>query len=106
EVERALSTVRTLGFELPPRDDGRLAICRPAHNNQVRIPFDGLRYVVVHPGASVPARAWAPHRSAELVRALVDSGCAVAVTGSPAETEIAAAVAGPPDPAIANLAGT
>ena len=39
------------------------------------------RYVVVHPGASVPARAWAPERHAALVDALVGGGRRVVVTG-------------------------
>jgi ADP-heptose:LPS heptosyltransferase len=50
--------------------------------------------VVVHPGASVPARAWAPERNAELVEALVDRGYEVVVTGGPRERELTARVAG------------
>jgi ADP-heptose:LPS heptosyltransferase len=51
-------------------------------------------YVVVHPGASVPARAWEPERSAELVAALAARGRRVVVTGSPAEEDLTAFVAG------------
>src|SRR5215218_8304234 len=56
EVERSLSLVAAMGFPLPPGDGGTLAVRRPLP--AVR-PFDGT-YVVVHPGASVPARRWWP----------------------------------------------
>jgi len=89
EPERALSLARAAGFDLPPEDDGRLAVRRPlppvAHEPG---------YVVVHPGASVPARAWPAQRCAEAVTALADEGHRVLVTGSPAERELTAAVAG------------
>jgi ADP-heptose:LPS heptosyltransferase len=87
EVERALSLAREAGFELPSGDDGRLA---------VRHPGSGERgsYVVVHPGASVPARAWSPERNARLVEALAARGEEVLVTGAPSEAELTAGVAG------------
>jgi ADP-heptose:LPS heptosyltransferase len=92
EVERSLDLVRAAGFALPPADDGALRVRadRPA-----RVP-DGLpaAYVVVHPGASVPARAWAPERNAALVEALAASGRDVVVTGGPGERELTARVAG------------
>lgn len=88
EVERSLSLMRTMGHELPPGDDGALSVLHP----RTEPPF-GDRYVVVHPGASVPARAWAPERHAELVQALVAQGRNVAVTGSPRERELTARVA-------------
>jgi ADP-heptose:LPS heptosyltransferase len=59
----------------------------------------------VHPGASVPARAWAPNRHRALVAALADAGRAVVVTGAPAERELAAHVAGPPRPEVTDLGG-
>ncbi|TKJ29815.1 glycosyltransferase family 9 protein [Blastococcus sp. CCUG 61487] len=89
EPERALSLARAAGFDLPPSDGGRLAVRRPlpaiAHEPG---------YVVVHPGASVPARAWPPERCAEAVEALADAGHRVLVTGGPAERELTAFVAG------------
>lgn len=89
EPERALSLARAAGFELPPGDDGRLAVRRPlppvSHEPG---------YVVLHPGASVPARAWPADRSAEAVAALADAGHRVLVTGGPGERELTAAVAG------------
>lgn len=89
EPERALSLARAAGFGLPDGDDGRLAVRRPlpavAHEPG---------YVVLHPGASVPARAWPTERCAEAVEALTDAGHRVLVTGGPAERELTAAVAG------------
>jgi ADP-heptose:LPS heptosyltransferase len=89
EVERSLSLVATLGYELPPGDDRALRVERPG-----AAPLGEGGYVVVHPGASVPARAWAPERSAALVRALVAAGHRVAVTGASSERALTARVAG------------
>jgi ADP-heptose:LPS heptosyltransferase len=88
EVERSLSLVATLGYALPDGDDGALRVERPGN-----APL-GDGYVVVHPGASVPARAWAPERNAELVRALAADGRRVVVTGGPGERALTALVAG------------
>jgi len=88
EVERALGVVAALGMGLPPGDDGRLAVRR----SHADVP--GERYVVVHPGASVPARAWSPERNAALVTALAAEGRTVLVTGGPGETELTQRVAG------------
>ena len=52
-------------------------------------------YVVVHPGASVPARAPGPAWATALVTALLHRGYRVVVTGGPAERELTAAVAAP-----------
>jgi ADP-heptose:LPS heptosyltransferase len=89
ESDRALGVAAALGCTLPPADDGRLRVCADAP--PAALP---RRYVVVHPGASVPARAWAPGRHAALVALLVDAGRAVVVTGGPAERDLTAAVAG------------
>jgi ADP-heptose:LPS heptosyltransferase len=68
-------------------------------------PFGGEPYVVVHPGASVPARAWAPERHRELVAALAGAGRNIAVTGAPGERELTALVAGAPRPEVRDLGG-
>jgi ADP-heptose:LPS heptosyltransferase len=88
EVERSLSLVATLGYALPAGDDRALRVHRPG-----AAPL-GRGYVVVHPGASVPARAWAPERNAALVRALAAEGRRVVVTGGPGERALTALVAG------------
>jgi ADP-heptose:LPS heptosyltransferase len=100
EVERALDLVRTVGFDLPPGDDGALRIERGGER-----PDSRRGYVVVHPGASVPARAWEPGRCAELVGALAAQGRSVAVTGGPSERSLTALVAGPPRPEVVDLGG-
>jgi ADP-heptose:LPS heptosyltransferase len=102
EVERSLSLVAELGYALPPGDGGRLAIRRA--NEGLEPPLEPP-YVVVHPGASVPARAWPPERHAALVDALVEAGMRVAVTGGFGERALTAAVAGPPRPEVSDLGG-
>lgn len=92
EAERALSLALAAGFPLPPGDDGRLAVRHPLPDVASLVP--PAPYVVVHPGASVPARAWPAHRCAEAVAALVDAGWRVVVTGGPAERALTARVAG------------
>ena len=91
EVERNLSLVATLGYALPPADAGRLAVCVPARARG-SVPFD-RPYVVVHPGASVPARSWALESNRATVDALVNEGWAVAVTGGPDDADLTRAVA-------------
>lgn len=99
EVERALSLARAAGYEPPPHDEGRLAM-RVAECNPVahRAP-----YVVVHPGATVPARAWDPRANRELVAALAARGETVIVTGGAGERELCAYVTG--ETHAVNLAG-
>lgn len=98
EVERGLSLAAASGFRLPPGDDGRLAVRRSSDAARsagaLLAPLEGQPYIVVHPGASVPARAWDPARSAALVDALSASGWGVVVTGGPGEQALAALVAG------------
>ncbi|MGE0878861.1 MAG: glycosyltransferase family 9 protein [Acidimicrobiia bacterium] len=90
EVIQSLSVARAAGFELPAHDDGRLRL-RPEVTTG---DLDLGRYVVVHPGASVPARAL-PFRAAhDSVPALVDRGWHVVVTGGATEVDTCRAVAG------------
>jgi ADP-heptose:LPS heptosyltransferase len=88
EVRRGLAVVAALGLTPAPGDEGALAVRRVARW------ADPGPYVVVHPGASVPARAWSPERNAALVQALVLAGRRVLVTGGPAETGLTQVVAG------------
>jgi ADP-heptose:LPS heptosyltransferase len=102
EVERSLSLVGTLGYRLPEDDDGRLAVMRQPDS---AAPAGDPPYVVVHPGASVPARTWPAERHAALVEALGDRGRRVVVTGGPGETGLTAFVAGPERPGVLDLGG-
>lgn len=90
EVERGLSLAAAAGYQLPAGDDRRLRIERGAPPD----PALPDRYVVVHPGASVPARAWSPEGNAELVDALASLGRQVVVTGGASERDLVARVAG------------
>ncbi|MEA2689859.1 MAG: hypothetical protein QOD51_2466 [Candidatus Eremiobacteraeota bacterium] len=90
EVERALSLARAAGYELPPHDEARLAM-RVAQQNPVA---HLMPYIVVHPGATVPARAWDPRANRDLVAALTARGETVVVTGGASEHELCAYVAG------------
>jgi ADP-heptose:LPS heptosyltransferase len=89
EVERALSLAEAAGYPLPEDDDAALSVLRRANN-----PLTGSRYVVVHPGASVPARALSPERNAALVTSLTEHGHSVVVTGGEGESELTRFVAG------------
>jgi ADP-heptose:LPS heptosyltransferase len=88
EVWRGLSLAQAMGFALAEDDDDRLRVLRPGGYPP------GTGHVVVHPGASVPARAWAPERHAALVRALAREGWRVIVTGGPRERALTRHVAG------------
>ena len=114
EVERQLATVAAAGFPAVPGDD-RLAVRRPlpwpdlpelnathpatagtarAELNSVHLGAGrGGGYVVVHPGASVPARALAPDHAEAIVKALQARGRRVVVTGGPAEAGVTAEIA-------------
>ncbi len=92
EAERAVSLARAAGFCLPDGDDGRLAVRRPLPGVAELVGTPD--YVVLHPGASVPARQWPPQRCAETVRALTATGRRVVVTGADTERALTARVAG------------
>jgi ADP-heptose:LPS heptosyltransferase len=100
EVERALSLVAALGYRLPAGDGGGLAVRRAPH---VRRLGAEPPYVVVHPGASVPARAWSPAHHRDLVAALAPAR-RVVVTGAPDERALTSYVAGG-DPAAVDAGG-
>ncbi len=89
EVERNLSLVARLGYRLPPGDDGRLSVQFDAPNPLHATPA----YVVLHIGASVPARAWSAEANVAAAGALSAAGWQVVLTGGPAEQRHAEAVA-------------
>ncbi len=105
EVQRALSLVATLGYTLSCDDDGRLRVCRDRRPAHVELACDP-GYVVVHPGASVPARAWEVDRLVALVDAFVAEGRRVVVTGGASERELTARVACGPRTGVRDLGGT
>jgi ADP-heptose:LPS heptosyltransferase len=101
EVERGLSLAATLGYRLAEGDDGGLRV----RLGGADVPDLEGRYVVVHPGASVPARAWAPERHAALVDVLIEGGRRVVVTGDTSERPLTSLVAGPRRPGVVDLGG-
>jgi ADP-heptose:LPS heptosyltransferase len=101
EVERGLSLAATLGYRLAEEDDGGLRV----RLGGADVPDLEGRYVVVHPGASVPARAWAPERHAALVDVLIEGGRRVVVTGDTSERPLTSLVAGPRRPGVVDLGG-
>ncbi|MEU7281133.1 glycosyltransferase family 9 protein [Streptomyces sp. NPDC045431] len=72
-----------------PADPGDLLLPPPPG----RSPAPGA--VVVHPGADSPARRWPPDRYAAVVRALLDRGHRVALTGGPGEDALLDRIAVP-----------
>jgi ADP-heptose:LPS heptosyltransferase len=101
EVEQTLSLAATLGYHLPVDDDGALRLREPL---PVVAPFSEP-YVVVHPGASVPARGIPVDLAADVVDALVRSGWKVALSGSPGEAPLTAHLASGHGDDVVDLAG-
>ena len=107
EPLRMLEIVAAAGYRLPPSDSGRLAVraelpeIPTAVLGNTVLP-DG--YLVVHAGATAPARTCSPARWAAIVRALAGAGWPVVLTGGPAEAvrtaRLAAAL-----PNVLDLAG-
>lgn len=89
EAEAALDLAVAAGFPRP--DDGRLRVLSPPATAHLT---GGEPYVVLHPGASVPARAWSRERCAQAVRELTAAGHRVVVTGGGGEKDLTAHVAG------------
>jgi len=91
EPLRALAVANAVDCRLPAGDDGALRVHKPPDVSSLT----GCDpYVVLHPGATVPARRWPVRRCAEAVRALAAADHRVLVTGGPSERELTAAVAG------------
>jgi ADP-heptose:LPS heptosyltransferase len=91
EAERALSLARAAGFDLPPGDGGLLAVRHPLPE-VAALTGDGP-YVVLHPGATAPARCWPAAHWAQAVAELAARGRRVLLTGGGAERDLTAMVA-------------
>ncbi|WP_349897198.1 glycosyltransferase family 9 protein [Parafrigoribacterium soli] len=88
EAHRAMAIARAAGY---PGEDDRLAVL-PAPDMR-RLTGDEP-YFVVHPGAAVPSRRWPAEHHAVTVERLLDRGVNVVVTGTPADRDLTARVAG------------
>jgi ADP-heptose:LPS heptosyltransferase len=91
EAEAATELLAAGGFGLPPGDDGRLQVRTPPETTALT---GAAPYLVVHPGAAVPARAVAPKVAADAVHVLHRAGYRVVVTGAAAERALTAEVSG------------
>ncbi|OLT00390.1 hypothetical protein BJF90_35555 [Pseudonocardia sp. CNS-004] len=92
EPDRALAIAAAAGFRLPAGDDGRLAVRRPPASAPAATRCTPA-LVVLHPGATVPARRWPVELHRRAARLLTDAGTPVVVTGGPGERDLTAAVA-------------
>jgi ADP-heptose:LPS heptosyltransferase len=92
EPERGLAVAAAAGFPLPAGDPGGLRVRRPLPDTR-SLTGPG-RYVVLHPGTSVSARAWPEAFWADTARQLDRHGFRVLVTGGPGERSLTARVAG------------
>lgn len=102
EVTRGLQLAERLGFRVPPGDTSELRVdCREDAPPAAPPP----PYLVIHPGASVPARTWPPTRWAECAACLAAEGWRIAVTGSGSEAALTAAVAESAGGAAVDLGG-
>jgi ADP-heptose:LPS heptosyltransferase len=90
EVERNLSVAAAMGYALPvgESDELRLVASPPVRRSSERT----ARYVVVHPGASVPARTLRPSSWRAVVAALNARDRHVVVTGCEQERALVAYV--------------
>jgi ADP-heptose:LPS heptosyltransferase len=93
EAVRMRSLAAAAGFPGTAGDDTRLRVREPLPDVRA-LTGERTGYVVVHPGTSVPARAWPPSRCAAAVRELAAAGWDVIVTGPPGERDLTAYVAG------------
>lgn len=117
QVDRQLHLLAAVGVA-PAGRDLRLSLPASAEP-EARAALDaatvsGPPLVVVAPGASAPARRWAPERFTDLVRRMGAGGSAVVVAGTAKEADLlhavaadsgAGVVAGLPLPAYAALLG-
>jgi ADP-heptose:LPS heptosyltransferase len=105
EVRRGLLVTEALGYPTPA--DDRLAVDLGGGSlpDDVALELGSAGHdVVVHPGASVPARTLAPRQWAAVVDAVVRTGRRVLITGSEEEARLGEAVLGEP-PRVIDLRG-
>ncbi|MFI7275324.1 glycosyltransferase family 9 protein [Streptomyces sp. NPDC049879] len=91
EAAAALELAEAAGFALPEGDNGTL---RVAGHPDMSALTGTEPYLVVHPGAAVPARTWSPERASRAVAALAAAGHRVVVTGGAGEASLTRRVAG------------
>lgn len=90
EPERMLAVCRAAGFELPANDAGSLAV---VDTTRPPLTLPDEPFLVVHPGATAPARTYPATAWRGVVARLTSRGWPVVVTGSDDETALTAYVA-------------
>jgi ADP-heptose:LPS heptosyltransferase len=85
EVEQSLSLCEAAGFRLPAGDDATLQLALDELSPTAPDVTAGRPYVVVHPGASVPARRLPCEETAALIAAITARDVHVVVTGTMTE---------------------
>ena len=90
EVDRALQVANAAGFAKPAHDNGGLALRQPLPPVGNLVPRKP--YVVLHPGTSVPARAWPAEKFGATAQSPRARGTEVVVTGSANERAITTSV--------------
>lgn len=95
EVPRALSLAEACGYRLPADDPGTLRFrVRTGDRGRGRAKtLTEAPYVVVHPGATAPARTLAAEQHREVVTLLGEAGRRPVITGSRTERKLTAYVA-------------
>lgn len=111
EVEAALDAAVAAGATRPEHSTLRVRHPLPAPTDRLPAELRAGGYVVLHPGASVPARGLRAPHAAAIAAALAAAGHAVVVTGGPAERELVAETVALarrhcPDALVLDLAGT
>ncbi|WP_231995456.1 glycosyltransferase family 9 protein [Mycobacterium sp. 1274756.6] len=95
EPQRALALAAAAGYRLPAGDDGRLRLDTiPPLAPELAKTLGGNDFVVFHPAAAVPSRQPTAAAAAAMVAALAQAGHRVVVTGTAAERDLTARVAG------------
>jgi ADP-heptose:LPS heptosyltransferase len=108
EIERYNALMRALGIDA---SDTRLSFPLTRADTvecDILVAHAGLepdRLVLIHPGAQLPSRRWAPERFAEVADALAEDGWQIGITGTASESEITSAVLGTMQAPAIHLAG-
>jgi ADP-heptose:LPS heptosyltransferase len=89
EPLRMLALAEAAGYRLPPGDDARL---RVALTGGAPVATPAVPYLVAHPGADAPARAYPLDRWRAAVTELTAAGRTVVITGSTADGPLGAAL--------------
>jgi ADP-heptose:LPS heptosyltransferase len=105
EVERALLLAEAAGYPRAPGDEGRLRSAVPPGPLPAEVASLGRPYVVLHPGASVPARALPPALARDALTHLSAAGWPVVLTGAEHEVQCLRLAPVPAAAAVVDLSG-